>query len=319
MVGTTLREIREHVETLSSDDGAYYVVCGRSGVRPAPVAGERFETRHDAVAAARATEQYRAALRRYDPDLPYYDPIVCEGIPGSVAEESTEADAPAPGEGRSSAAADGDAVDVRLPAELVSFCHDVVGAVFETLSADGHEAVERAVVDTYLAAAEAATDRHALCLVLLDSMARELDRHLSEAEGVEVLSRAAKRLAPAETDEGDPVEASLAFLRSRSMVSTYDVTVPDVEPDDGTGENRVGDDRDDGSTWIVTLGGYALERTDGWFPTLPIGVDLLRRAMASPVSVVRARRLAGGGWRLVVTDDQRHPSGLIGVPSEGRG
>jgi len=64
---TTLREIRQHIERLASDDGAYYVVCARSGERPVPVAGQRFATRPDAADAAQATEQYRAALRRYDP------------------------------------------------------------------------------------------------------------------------------------------------------------------------------------------------------------------------------------------------------------
>lgn len=45
MVGTTLVEIREHIEALADDDGEFALVCGRTGERPIPVAGERFGTR----------------------------------------------------------------------------------------------------------------------------------------------------------------------------------------------------------------------------------------------------------------------------------
>lgn len=34
MVATTLADIRDHVERLSTDDGEYYVVCARTGDRP---------------------------------------------------------------------------------------------------------------------------------------------------------------------------------------------------------------------------------------------------------------------------------------------
>jgi hypothetical protein len=77
VVATTLVEIRERIGALASDDGDYYVVCGRTGDRPVPAAGKRFEGRATARSAARATEQYRSALRRYDPQVPYYDLIVC--------------------------------------------------------------------------------------------------------------------------------------------------------------------------------------------------------------------------------------------------
>ncbi|WP_254278629.1 DUF7552 domain-containing protein [Haloarcula marina] len=77
-IGPTLVEIRESIEQFASDDGRYYVVCGRTGERPVPVAGRRFESRATARAALEATEQYRCALRRYDPRTPRYDLIVCE-------------------------------------------------------------------------------------------------------------------------------------------------------------------------------------------------------------------------------------------------
>ncbi|ELZ29896.1 hypothetical protein C474_12706 [Halogeometricum pallidum JCM 14848] len=82
MAGTTLIEIREHIEALAGDDGEFAVVCGRTGERPIPVAGERFETRAVARTAARATEQYRAVLRRYDPQLRFYDLVVCQHVGG---------------------------------------------------------------------------------------------------------------------------------------------------------------------------------------------------------------------------------------------
>lgn len=73
-----LAALRERVETLASDDGTFYVICGRTGARPTPVAGARFDDRATACRAVRATERYRAALRRYDPQVPRYDPIVCQ-------------------------------------------------------------------------------------------------------------------------------------------------------------------------------------------------------------------------------------------------
>jgi len=76
MVGTTTEKFAS-IERLASDDGAYYVVCARSGERPvrSPASGSRPAGRGG---RPQATEQYRAALRRYDPRLPFYDPIVCQ-------------------------------------------------------------------------------------------------------------------------------------------------------------------------------------------------------------------------------------------------
>jgi len=89
MIGTTLTELREYIEDLASDAGEYYLVCSRRGDRPVPAAGLRFESRATARAAARATEQYRAALRRYDPRLPRYDVIVCRE--GTTADRAGQA------------------------------------------------------------------------------------------------------------------------------------------------------------------------------------------------------------------------------------
>ena len=41
MIGTTLTEIRDHIESLASDDGEYYLVCARYGDRPVPASDLR--------------------------------------------------------------------------------------------------------------------------------------------------------------------------------------------------------------------------------------------------------------------------------------
>ncbi|WP_049985239.1 DUF7552 domain-containing protein [Halobellus rufus] len=79
MTEPTLTTLRSRIESLAGD-GAF-VVCGRTGERPVPVGGWRFETRAQATRAARVAEEYRAALRRYDPALPHYDLIVVEDRP----------------------------------------------------------------------------------------------------------------------------------------------------------------------------------------------------------------------------------------------
>ena len=55
-VGVTLVGIRDRIEDLTDVDGAYYVVCGRTGHRPVPVADKRFG---DRAAACRGTVGYR--------------------------------------------------------------------------------------------------------------------------------------------------------------------------------------------------------------------------------------------------------------------
>ena len=79
MPDSTLAGIRERIEALASADGRYYVTCARTGDRPIPAAGHRFPNRATARTAARLTERYRAVLRRYDPQVPSYDPIVRQG------------------------------------------------------------------------------------------------------------------------------------------------------------------------------------------------------------------------------------------------
>ncbi|QLK24638.1 hypothetical protein HYG81_10945 [Natrinema zhouii] len=308
MVGTTLREIRHHIERLASDDGEYSVICARSGERPVPVAGQRFATRQDAADAAHATEQYRAALRRYDPQLPCYDPIVCQG-PAVDANAAPRGNRRHRDSDRLAAGTGGEAPSARARLDsddtpLISFCHDVSGAVFETLSARDHDAAERAIMETYLAAAEATTDRNTLCLVLLEAMASELECHLDAAERTRLLRAAAVKLSPVDPAD-DPVATSLDFLDSLSLMRAYGVTRDSA---DATG----------GNVWTVSLRGYAIECGERRFPTLPIGIDILRRT-ASPTAalgVTDVTALGDGDWQFVVTSDEGTTGGLVCTPGE---
>lgn len=304
MVGTTLREIRQHIERLASDDGSYYVVGARSGVRPVPVAGQRFATRTDAADAARATEQYRAALRRYDPQLPFFDPIVSQDRTADADRGHHGSDRPV-GEIELQSSVDENRRD-RNDDPLIGFCHDVSGAVFEALSAADHRAAERAIMETYLAAAEATTDRNTLCLVLLETMASELEQHLSATERTQLLRAAAANLSPVEA-AADPVDASLAFLNSLSLIREYGVT---RDSDGPTG----------GDAWTVSLRGYAIECGEQRFPTLPIGIDIVRRtgAPTERLGVTDVTALGDGDWRFVLTSDETTRGGLVCTRGERR-
>ncbi|MEY7849167.1 hypothetical protein AB7C87_08210 [Natrarchaeobius sp. A-rgal3] len=294
MVGTTLREIRSRIEQLTVDDGRYAVVCARSGEQPVPVVGERFATRGDAAKAAQATERYRDALRRYDPQLSFYDPIVTERQTGEATEAKT------PRERRDSRSTNSETgVRDRRNESLMEFCHDVSGAVFESLSARDHGDVERTIMDTYLAAAETVADRDLLCLVLLETMATELERQLSVTERDELVREAARHLAPA-PPSSDPIVESLEYLSSLSLVAGFGST---RYPIPETGEDA----------WIVYVHGYAVDSSGRTFPTLPFGVDLLRRVdePSSTFGVTEANALGDGNWRLVLTAQSTATGGLV--------
>lgn len=100
MTERRLCRLRERIEALASDRGEYYLICGRYGDRPVPADACRFESRTAARRAARVTEEYRAALRNYDPALPQYD-IVVSQTPGTGGMDSSPgADGSKPGVGR---------------------------------------------------------------------------------------------------------------------------------------------------------------------------------------------------------------------------
>jgi hypothetical protein len=225
--------------------------------------------RIDAVEAARVAEEYRAALRRYDPTLGFRDLIVCEDQ--WISADGVQADSE----------------------DLLSFCHDVAGVFFETLSERGYDDVERAVFDDYLDAVEVA-DRDELCLELLRSLVDALDRHLTASERASLVASAAERLpspGPGDPDQSilrvsspsgtaeRPVESALARLRDVDLIAGYSVT--------GT--------RGNARTWSVTL-----------------LVDLLRRVPESDVAVGDAT-VTEDGWRLSVSTGAATPTGLVSV------
>mgnify|MGYP000117914805 CR=1 FL=1 len=84
--GTVVRDARDRVEALAADgeDGAFTVACKETGVSPEPLAGRTFDTHTAAEEARAAADEYRAAMRSLDPDLPAYDLVVCEADTGSV-------------------------------------------------------------------------------------------------------------------------------------------------------------------------------------------------------------------------------------------
>jgi hypothetical protein len=165
MVGSDLAEIRSRLEALAVEDGAFVVACARTGERPFPVAGLRFPGRETAGEALDLAESYRETLARYDPLTPRYDLVVHE-TPGLPAGDTPT---------------------------CADVCHDVVGALFEALAASGFTDAERAVLDGYLAAADATTDPDDLSVVLLASAADALETHLSGREQATVLADAAER------------------------------------------------------------------------------------------------------------------------------
>jgi len=279
MVGGTLRELRERIADRHEDGGRYYVACARTGERPVPVAGKRFPDRATAEAAARAAAAYRAELRQYDPRLPCYDLVVSED----------------PGLGSSATANRAGSAEA---ATALDFCHDVAAAVFEALSALGERGVERAAMDAYLHSAEAVVDPDDLCLVLLATMATELDDRLDPDRQGEVLRAAADRLGTRPAD--DPVAATLDRFDGLSLVDDYAVTARSV---DAAGEATE-------RAWTVTLDEYAFDLTGGRLPTLPLVVELLRRCPDRSVAVTDARLVDDGAWQCVVTAGSDRAAGL---------
>jgi len=340
VIGTTLLEIGDHIESLASEAGEYSLVCARYGDRPVPAAGLRFESRAVARAAARATEQYRDALRRYDPRLPYYDVIVRHEFAGDdpSPDSGTDRDADDPHDVRRFSAAEATGWTLSDPAvtgrddreerrrDRVEFCHEAAAAVFEALSANGHDDAESAVMDAYFELAERVRDPDDLCLCLLEAMADALHRRLTPREQASVLSAAAAGLPslsdadPVSADDpvsgadpvsadnsvsgADPVSAddpvSAAFDRLAG-VDVVDGYVRESDPEADTAAERA----------TVLVSDYALTPRDGRFPTLPLVLELYRRT--EPDSRHDAVRIASDeeGWRIsLVAGSGDGPVGL---------
>jgi hypothetical protein len=306
MFGGTLRDLRERIADRHEDDGRYYVNCARTGERPVPVAGKRFPTRETAVAAAELAAEYRAELRRYDPRLPHYDLVVSEapGADGPVdsvlAAEKSPRSTASPDAATASGCSD-------LPGSVTSsdsgsvsdFCHDVSAAVFEALSELGETEVERAALEAYLHSAESVTDPDELCLVLLATIATEIDARLASERQEAVLRAAADRLgtpsgfdAPSGCDappeRSDPMTATLARLDDHSLVGDYAVSR---------------DRTSTGRWWRISVEGYAFDGADGRVPTLPLAVELLRRLPDEAIAVSDLRATGKSGWNCIVSTD----------------
>lgn len=255
------------------------MICGRTGERPIPTAGLRFEGRTGAANAARAAEQYRTALRRYDPRLPQHDLIVCQDAgPTPPRPERERVD----GDDRPPA----DRVGGTPDRALVEFCHTAAAVVFETLSEDGHDGVEGAIMERYFDLAERLPDPDDLCLCLLGSMAAEVDARLTPREQAGVLGRAASRLGPAPPSDR-PVSATLARLKRLGLVGDY--SRAPWSATDAHGRHSVG----------VRVSGYAFPPHDGRLPVLPVALDLYRRPLDPPPAAVRVAP-DGDDWRLTL-------------------
>ena len=302
MVGSTLIEIRDHIETLAAEDGQYSVICGRTGERSVPAAGKRFPTRATAHAAARATEQYRSALRRYDPRVPYYDLIVCEEPPLDSMKRHRQCSTTDPDEYTLS-----EPILTETPTpghgDLVEFCHRVAGAVFEALSGSGYDSIENAVMDAYFELAEAVGDPGELCLCLLESMASELDARLSVDEQAEILIDAAGRLKPIE-DADAPIDATLDELEQRGLIESYMRSPYSVDLDGGA------------RSAVVQISGYALSAHDDRLPVLPLTLELCRHHTEQSPQSVQVTTI-DDGWKLMFgLENMRDQNGLVSAQIE---
>ncbi|MDQ2053154.1 MULTISPECIES: hypothetical protein [Halobellus] len=278
MVGSTLRDISRHVDCLAARDGPYAVVCGRTGCEPHPVSGLRFDDRDTAAEAAEAASEYRATLRQYDPQVPFYEPLVHDVEDGPAG-----------------LAAAGDD-DRRL--RYLSFCHDVAGAIFEAFTDAGLREVESAAMETYLTLAEVVSDRDDFCLTMLWSMTSELAHRTTRTEHLPVVDAAADSLrgprAPTAMRPDEGVRAAVEHLEHVGFV----------------GSQSVSPARGDG--WEVTLGEYALAERTGRLPTLPISIALAQRLPETPFRFAAATPLGDRRWRLRI-EPGAVPDGLVSI------
>lgn len=288
----TLCDIREYIEALASDDGEFYIVCGRYGDRPVPAGGLRFDSRATARAGARAVRRYRERLRGYDPKLPYYDLIVCQDSDPEHDDCPTTAwtvtEPVVNGSGNS-------------PTGLVKFCHRVAGAVFEALSNSGHEEIEQSILDSYIDLATELSDRDELSLCVLESAAGELARCLPPAEQAAVLARAAARLDTGDVAE-QPVATACADLRTHGMVEDVARSPWAVSA------------ADDHRQISIELSGYALSERDQRLPILPVVIACFGRGLDHAPTTTRVEPL-DDGWELTfVFGDDGVSDGLASTP-----
>ncbi|MFD1640521.1 DUF7551 domain-containing protein [Halohasta litorea] len=287
MIGTTLSDIRHHIESLASPQGAYYLVCGRTGQRPVPAAGLSFDSRPTARAAATATEQYRTALRRYDPQLPCYDVIVCQ---------RTEA----------VRSPDDQRTHVSAQPSLIDFCHTVAGVVFETIADSSHSMLQRAIMDRYLELAERVDHPDELCLRLIESIATELDSRLDTDDQADVLRTAATNLPSVRrrSRSADPLESALDSLQSVALLGDYSVDHQSASCA--------------AASWTVILDDYPLASDTGAVVTLPLVIELFARLSTVGLRITAVERVESSppSWRFSLTATAAASSGPLSVVRE---
>ena len=297
----TLAGLRERINDLATDTGEYYVACGRTGDRPIPITDKRFDGWPAARRAANAAEQYRAALRRYDPQVHRYDFIVRQSSGRSATAPGHTCPDPADARWVLSEPVLADAVREGRRDQLIERCHRVAAATFEALSDRGYRGVERAVMDRYAAVAESVPTPDRLCLCLLESMAETLSDRLDGAEQATVLSRAADRLQPRASD-GSPVTAAFTGLRDCGIVGEFSPTTAHS------------DRHPSGQVVGICFSGYALSSRRGRLPVLPIVVDLFGRLPEQPPRQVWVKS-DDGGWRLrIAFAGDTDPGELVNAP-----
>jgi hypothetical protein len=309
MIGTTLSDIRAHIESLASPTGRYYLVCGRTGDRPVPADGLYFDSRSTARAAATATNRYRTALRRYDPQLPSYDVIVSER-----AEAVRSPDDP---QYPTAGSVDADAVVDPTPPRNedrspIDFCHTVAGVVFETIADSAHTGLENAIMDRYLELAETVDHPDECCLRLIEALARELDSRLTADQQADLLRAAATELpqpstpGPGTPGHGtDPLEAALSALQSVALLADYTVETQSASCAS--------------TTWNVTIDDYLLVSETDCVVTLPLVVELFRRLSTVGLRITAVERRGGSPptWQFTLTATPTASNGPLSIVTAG--
>ncbi|MEE6211213.1 hypothetical protein U3A55_13790 [Salarchaeum sp. III] len=249
----TLDELRRRLDALATG-GPYRVGCLDTAERPYPVTDHRYPDRETAREAVELATRYRDRLAAYDPRAPTYD-LAVEHARGTDGAPPREA------------------------------CSRLAGALFDALGDCGETDVERAILDTYLAAASETTDRDVLGVALLDTIAGVLDDALPPARQQAVVANATDHLS----ENANTVAAALDALRTGSLLSAYAYRTRTDELD-------------------LRLDGYAFDAADDRLPTLPLTVALARADRT--VAVTDAHRTRSGDWRLSVSLSADAPCGL---------
>ena len=304
MIGTTLSDIRAHIESLASPTGRYYLVCGRTGDRPVPADGLYFDCRPTARAAATATERYRTALRRYDPQLPCHDVIVSERAEAIRSPDDPKY--PASGSVDTATVAD-PTPEHATDRSLIDFCHTVAGVVFETIADSPHTGVENAIMDRYLELAETVDHPDECCLRLIEAVACELDSRLPADQQADILRATATELPqPASPEPGvDPLESTLSALQSVALLDAYTVEAQSASCA--------------ATSWEVTLDEYLLVSEADRVVTLPLVVELFRRLSTVSLRITAVERCGGSssGWQFTLTATPTASNGPLSVVEEG--